>query len=130
VAKSAYVASTAGTRFISRLVSKILNSRLELTNIADRRCAVSFSYQLRDATNQCRSFPNQSVRLAVLGCRSSRLQSGWAAEAARSTRQKTVASAAVPAMTIQCSSLSDIWRLPPKDTAVSDQTIPLLELTN
>jgi transposase len=27
-----------------------LNSRLELTNIADRRCAVSFSYQLRDAT--------------------------------------------------------------------------------
>jgi hypothetical protein len=28
-----------------------LNSRLELTNIADRRCAVSFSYQLRDATD-------------------------------------------------------------------------------
>jgi len=50
VAKSAYVASTAGTRSISHLVSKILNSRLELTNIADRRCAVSFSYQLRDAT--------------------------------------------------------------------------------
>src|SRR5436309_1428475 len=49
-AKSAYVASTAGTRSISHLVSKILNSRLELTNIADRRCAVSFSYQLRDAT--------------------------------------------------------------------------------
>jgi len=28
-----------------------LNSRLELANIADRRCAVSFSYQLRDATD-------------------------------------------------------------------------------
>jgi hypothetical protein len=27
-----------------------LISRLELTNIADSRCAVSFSYQLRDAT--------------------------------------------------------------------------------
>jgi len=32
-----------------------LNSRLELTNIADRRCAVSFSYQLRDATIGLRS---------------------------------------------------------------------------
>src|SRR5436305_880815 len=66
-AKSAYVASTAGTRFISHLVSRILNSRLELTNIADRRCAVSFSYQLRDATERAHNERSSAHLVAGLG---------------------------------------------------------------